>query len=148
MISTARTTGRIGPARNLSAVESHRLPGTLASANKARRLVEDFLDRVHHSHLVDAATLVISEIVTNAVRHGHPPVHLDLAWLTGDRPALRVDVHDHGHVTRRPEPTGPEDTAECGRGLFIVESMTDRWSLAPHPVHGTHAWFEIEASAA
>lgn len=94
MISTASTTGLIGQgpttaAREEPAVEpstakdtlaldaraheSHRLPGTLASAIKARRLVGDFLDRLQHNRLAEAATLAISEIVTNAVTHGRPP---------------------------------------------------------------------------
>lgn len=135
-------------ARGAETHESHRLPGTLASAIKARRLVGDFLDRLQHTRLAEAAALAISEIVTNAVTHGRPPVHLDLTWLIGDTPTLRVDVHDHGHVTLHSVASETADEAESGRGLFIVENVTDRWGLTPHPVHGTHAWFEIEAAAA
>ncbi|MCY9783728.1 ATP-binding protein [Nocardiopsis sp. EMB25] len=140
----------IGAGRGvLTAVrESHRLPGVLASASSARRLVEHFLRRLDRTDLADTATLIVSELVTNAVEHGHPPVHLDLTWAQGGAdPALRLDVHDHGRIAPRSADGRVDDEAESGRGLLIVDHLAARWGLAPHPVHGTHAWVEIATVA-
>ncbi|WP_017597079.1 ATP-binding protein [Nocardiopsis lucentensis] len=126
--------------------ETHRLPGVLASACSARRVVEQFLFRLGRTELVESATLVASELVTNAVTHGRPPVHLDLAWSTGVRPALRLDVHDHGRIALHAVDRHSDEEAECGRGLLVVDHLAARWGLTPHRVHGTHAWAEIVAT--
>ncbi|WP_116246030.1 ATP-binding protein [Nocardiopsis sp. FIRDI 009] len=127
--------------------ETHRLPGVLASAASARRLVERFLFRLGRIELVESATLVASELVTNAVTHGRPPVHLDLSWSAdGGRATLRLDVHDHGRIALHAVDRHSDDEAECGRGLLVVDHLATRWGLTPHPVHGTRAWAEITAA--
>ncbi|WP_075927721.1 ATP-binding protein [Nocardiopsis sp. CNR-923] len=126
--------------------ESHRLPGVLDSARTARRAVDRFLCDLGRPDLVESAALVVGELVANAVVHGRPPVHLDLAWSTYATPALRLDVHDHGSILLHAVDRHADDEAERGRGLVIVDHLAARWGLGPHPVHGTHAWAEITAA--
>lgn len=72
--------------------------------------------------LVDAVVLAVSELVTNAVRHGWPPLSMELRR----RPEqVRLAVHDGNPA----EPSGPGGQAgpdaECGRGLSIVNALAD-----------------------
>ena len=71
----------------------------------------------------DVAILLVSELVTNAIRHeAGQAIILDLGCACGQ---LRVDVHD----TSRFFPTlvdAPAD-AEAGRGLMLVASLSDDW---------------------
>ncbi|MDE3722109.1 ATP-binding protein [Nocardiopsis sp. N85] len=126
--------------------EFHRLPGTLACAARARGLLGRFLHRLGQTDLADSAQLVVSELVANAVEHGLPPVDLTMTWLTDGRPTLRVDVCDHGLSGALPAVLTPADEAESGRGLLLVEHVTDRWGIVPHPVTGTHAWAELRTA--
>lgn len=87
--------------------------------------------------LLDAAELVVSELVTNALVHAGTPVSLR---IVAEPTALRVEVHDgssHLPVRRR-----WADTAGTGRGLLIVEDYCDRWGSTP-TLAGKVVWFEI-----
>ena len=81
--------------------------------------------------------LVVSELVTNAVRHGEGAIELRL-WRDGT--AVRGEVFDEGggfeHEVRR---TGWDDVG--GRGLGIVERLTRRWGIREGT---THVWFELD----
>jgi len=86
----------------------------------------------------DVVALLTSELVTNAIRHGRPPVSLRAA-LRGD--AVRVSVDDGS----RHEPVPVEDTAwdaSGGRGLHLVESLSDRWGVSVNGV-GKQVWFQV-----
>jgi len=71
--------------------------------------------------LIEDAALAVSELVTNAIRHGLPPVGLLLRRRLGQ---VRMDVND-----ARPGPVTagerPGDLAESGRGLEIVDAVAD-----------------------
>ncbi|MFI6576174.1 ATP-binding protein [Nocardiopsis sp. NPDC050513] len=115
---------------------------------RARRDVKHFLRHPGHADLADAAVLVVSELVTNAVEHGRPPVRVNLTWVDdGAHSTLRLDVHDQGRIASYPAAEHADDDAESGRGLFIVDHLAVRWGLTQDPVHGTHAWAEIMAVA-
>ena len=76
--------------------------------------------------LADDVTLVVSEMVTNALRHGRPPVSLRMRRTQS---ALVVEVWDGAAVLpRRLRPT-PED--EGGRGVQLVALLADRWGARP-----------------
>ncbi|MFF6995878.1 ATP-binding protein [Streptomyces sp. NPDC008313] len=68
----------------------------------------------------EAAVLIVSELATNAVRHGRSDLTVALA-LVGD--TLRIDVTDFGDPTPRPVSSA---AGECGRGLDIVAFLADR----------------------
>lgn len=85
----------------------------------------------------DDIEVVVSELVTNAIRHGAPGITLVLA-LDGNR--VHGRVIDHG--TRMPEPRDAGDD-EGGRGLAIVAACTSRWGVEPLPDGaGKTVWFE------
>ncbi len=84
----------------------------------------------------DAAVLV-SELVTNALRHGPPPVYLDVS-LSRDR--LRISVADSS--LSRPRALAPETFAESGRGLALLEAMAAAWGTDLGPP-GKWVWCEL-----
>ncbi|MCZ2523135.1 ATP-binding protein [Streptomyces sp. HB2AG] len=108
----------------------------------------------HEAH--DAAALVVSELATNAVRHGsRDGQSLELRLLLLPDPAvLRVEVSDaRGGTVPDPVPPGPvpvhttdsaEDGAESGRGLLLVDALATRWGWAPGPGTGKTVWAELD----
>lgn len=96
--------------------------------------------------LLDDAQLLVSELVTNSIRHaGLGPqdgVRIQAEW-TGTR--LRVDVWDRAG-TPAPQLGGairPDPGTESGWGLYLVDSLASRWGWAP----GRY-WFELEQDRA
>lgn len=115
-----------------------------ASVSAARRHTRRFLDG---QAITDDATVVVSELVTNAIQHGSGPVTLVLMFDGG---VLHGAVTDHGHglpvLTRIPEeePDAPGD--ENGRGLPIVDALVDRWGMSFTPDRrGKTVWFRMES---
>ncbi|MER6414385.1 SpoIIE family protein phosphatase [Streptomyces humidus] len=87
---------------------------------------------------MDAALLVVSELVTNALVHTGGPVRLDIT-LIGSR--LRVAVTDAS--ARTPvKPTDPGWEATGGRGILLVEAMSDAWGTVPVS-GGKQVWSEL-----
>ncbi|MFJ9565066.1 SpoIIE family protein phosphatase, partial [Streptomyces fuscichromogenes] len=104
-----------------------------ARALTTRRLAQWGLDDVGF-----AAELVISELVTNAIRYGGPPVNLRLLW---DRQRMLIcEVSDGGHTSPHLRRADLDD--EGGRGLFLVAQLTNRWGTRPSR-HGKTIWAEI-----
>lgn len=91
----------------------------------------------------DVVRLVVSEFVTNSVRHsGAPEVTLRLVRC---RSQVRVEVIDSG-VWRDPEPRGSDDgVAEGGRGLALVSALTRRCGVCRTSV-GTCVWALLHQS--
>jgi anti-sigma regulatory factor (Ser/Thr protein kinase) len=91
-----------------------------------------------HLDRPDDLALVVSELVTNAVVHAHAqtvPVHLELEGV-----GAMVSVDDPSALT--PVPTPAEPWGEHGRGLLVVEMLSDRWGCTPIP-GGKRVWCEI-----
>lgn len=87
--------------------------------------------------LLDDVALVVSELVGNAVRHGTPPVSLDLeARQDPSRWWVEVRVRDHG----RWDPSRP--ATEGGRGLAIVRALSTE--LVVHHEAGTDVRARLE----
>ncbi len=108
----------------------------------ARQATREALRRWELPALVDRVVLVVSELVTNSVRYGRPPLHLDLRRL---RSCVRVDVHD----TVAEEPVlhdRPEVAAdrESGRGLLIVSAVADRVGVEQVPGDGKHVYASFD----
>jgi len=92
------------------------------------------------SPLVDDALLVISELVTNAVRHAGTAGTLELELgQTGE--CLRVSLAD-GSATA-PRVRRPRTAAEDGRGMRILAALSDRWGIEPH-LGGKRVWWEVD----
>jgi anti-sigma regulatory factor (Ser/Thr protein kinase) len=94
---------------------------------------------------VEAAQLVVSELVTNAVLHApeSPTISVGLR-LTED--LVRVLVTDGGldAAERRAQPDDPW-TAETGRGVWLVDAFADRWGTESHGQDGKTVWCELRA---
>lgn len=67
------------------------LPPEPASAGRARRMVEDFLVARGHGELAEVATLLVSEVVTNAVVHAMTDIAVS---CRSDARGVRVETHD------------------------------------------------------
>lgn len=100
------------------------LPGDASAPGLARSVVRDELHRWDLGVLVDDAQLAVSELVTNALLHGLPPV---LLGLRHQATAVRIDVSDGRPVTVRHEVVATSRAGdESGRGRGIVSSVSDR----------------------
>ncbi|WP_327295561.1 MULTISPECIES: SpoIIE family protein phosphatase [unclassified Streptomyces] len=108
---------------------------------RARRLVRRALERWGLDEMSDSVELLVSEVVTNAVRYAERPVTLRL--LRTD--VLRCEVGDDS--PQLPRQRKARDTDEGGRGLFLVNRLTRRWG-ATRLSTGKVVWFEIQVPAA
>ena len=112
------------------------LPATRAAPRLGREFVRAALDDWGLEPLTDTATLLVSEVVTNAVRYAERPVTLRL--LRTD--VLRCEVGDDS--PQLPRQRRARDTDEGGRGLFLVNRMARRWG-ATRLSSGKVVWFEL-----
>jgi anti-sigma regulatory factor (Ser/Thr protein kinase) len=102
----------------------------------ARDVVRDAVEGLDRD-AVDRLLLCTSEVVTNAIEHGAPPIELTLA---SDGDVVRVEVSDGSDD--EPRRTEPATMAIRGRGLLIVDKCSDRWGVA-RDSHGKTVWFEV-----
>jgi anti-sigma regulatory factor (Ser/Thr protein kinase) len=92
--------------------------------------------------VVDDALLVISELVTNAVRHAGTASTLELELGQTGR-QLRVALTDGS--TAKPRARRAGTAAEDGRGMAILAALSDRWGIEPHQA-GKRVWWEVDLS--
>jgi anti-sigma regulatory factor (Ser/Thr protein kinase) len=112
------------------------LPPNAGSVRFSREAVRDALAQFDQD-AVEAAAILTDELVTNAIMHGKPPIVLNIS-------------EDHGQVTVRVGDGDPEvpvtrparSDALSGRGLTIVDSMSDRWGVDVRR-HGKSVWFQL-----
>ncbi|MFH8977888.1 SpoIIE family protein phosphatase [Streptomyces sp. NPDC017890] len=83
------------------------------------------------------AELVVSELVTNAIRYGTPPIRLRLIH---DRATLICEVSDTSHTA--PHLRRAKTWDEGGRGLLLVAQLTQRWG-SRHTAEGKTIWAEL-----
>ncbi|MFF0539647.1 ATP-binding protein [Streptomyces coelicoflavus] len=112
-----------------------------AARHRAVDAIEGW-DTVLDDEVVHTAELVISEFVTNAVRHAEAgPVSLSVRL---DEQSLRIEVCDD--CSELPRPGLPDPCSESGRGLFLVAALADRYGVEPTAV-GKCCWAEISLPA-
>jgi anti-sigma regulatory factor (Ser/Thr protein kinase) len=90
--------------------------------------------------------LLVSELVTNAVRHANLAAgDVILLVIDVEDSVLRVEVHDPGggFVPRAP---APDPARPSGWGLYLVEELADRWGVDSD--EKTLVWFELDRPAA
>ncbi|GAA3118736.1 SpoIIE family protein phosphatase [Streptomyces rectiviolaceus] len=110
-----------------------------ATPSRARRLARSALERWGLQELNDSVELLVSEVVTNAVRYATRPVTLRL--LRTD--VLRCEVGDD--VPQLPRLRQARATDEGGRGLYLVNKLARRWG-ATRLSTGKVVWFELNHS--
>jgi DNA-binding NarL/FixJ family response regulator len=121
---------------------STRLARDATSARAARRFVRDALAGADSEDLEDTITLLVSELVTNAVIHGGGEVEVLVRLMPG---TVRVAVMDTSDTPLAPRAAAEEDVS--GRGLALVESLARRWGVDPVAGGGKAVWFEVERAA-
>ncbi|WP_329053208.1 SpoIIE family protein phosphatase [Streptomyces violaceus] len=107
-----------------------------AAPGRARRLARRALQRWGLEELSDSVELLVSEVVTNAVRYATRPVTVRL--LRTD--VLRCEVGDD--VPQLPRLRQARATDEGGRGLYLVNRLARRWG-ATRLSTGKVVWFEL-----
>ncbi|MEV6006077.1 SpoIIE family protein phosphatase [Streptomyces sp. NPDC051976] len=111
------------------------LPTDPASVATIRQAVSDQLATWNLQELDFTTELIVSELVTNALRYGQPPLHLRLILHT----ALTCEVHDTSSTA--PRLRHARTTDEGGRGLFLIAQLTTHWGTRHHPT-GKTIWTE------
>ncbi|MFG2123148.1 ATP-binding protein [Streptomyces sp. NPDC048710] len=111
----------------------------LTSVREARRLVTAQLGDWAVDSLADTAKLLVSELVTNALRHTRGPLRLNLR-LRDSRLLCEVeDTESAGPVRNVADPD-----AEGGRGIELLELLADAWGSV-RTATGKITWFELQA---
>lgn len=90
--------------------------------------------------MVDVASLLVSELVANAVLHARTPIAVVIGRRGG---RLRIEVQDG--VSRAPARKHYSSLATTGRGLMLVERMAADWGVRPTTT-GKGVWFELDQS--
>ncbi|WP_420706224.1 SpoIIE family protein phosphatase [Streptomyces sp. NRRL B-24484] len=113
-----------------------RLPAEPTSVGRARENSCDWLINRGLDELVDTTELLVSELVTNALRHGRGEIRLR---LMRDR-TMVCEVWDDGYA--QPRQRRAQETDEGGRGLQLVSLLAERWGSRRTP-NGKIVWFEL-----
>ncbi|RSN48704.1 ATP-binding protein, partial [Actinomadura sp. WAC 06369] len=113
------------------------LPPRPDSPALARRFVRDRLTGVAAPDTVDSAVLAVDELVTNAVLHARTEIEV----------SLRTGAAVHARVTDRAPHRGlvpwrRHPYTDTGRGLYLIERLTDRYGVDTDE-HGKTVWFEV-----
>jgi PAS domain S-box-containing protein len=116
-------------------VASRHLSPDPAVVADARRWAARQLDRWDLQEAVPATELIISELVTNAIRYAAPPIQLRLIHNS----SLICEVSDGSSTA--PHPRRARALDEGGRGLFLVGQLTTRWGTRHTPT-GKTIWAE------
>ncbi|MGW6056883.1 ATP-binding protein [Streptomyces sp. NPDC055189] len=124
----------------VSSAASCSLPARYEAVGSARQFTRTTLSQWGLDERFDDVALVVSELVTNALRHAlpsdtprdqGPPVRLHLMRWTSRLVCAVRDPSDESPVARE---TDDDFSAESGRGLFLVDSFSDSWGW--HPLAG------------
>lgn len=131
-----------GEVRASSVVLLPHAPSSVAVARK--RLSSELVDSGVYETIVDDAAVIVSELISNALRHARPlpSGQVRVCWLRrGD--LLEVEVSDGGAMT---EPRrGPGTLSSLGgRGLGIVEALSEGWGVR-HEEGATTVWAVLRA---
>ncbi|MFE3504498.1 ATP-binding protein [Kitasatospora sp. NPDC059160] len=108
-----------------------RLDSCVESTPLARHLIRAYLCALPAGdRYCDVAELLLGELFANAVQHADAPddrlIEIRFA-VSGD--LLRLEVHDAG--SGRPSVRSASLEEECGRGLFLVNELAERWGCCP-----------------
>lgn len=113
-----------------------------------RRMREELRMSGVPDDMVEDAVLILSELLSNAYRHGRPlytsddadtPDEVRAAWRVDEYGRLTVEVTDGGGPTR-PLPATPSVTARGGRGLKIITALSHDWGVRDDTAGEVTVW--------
>ncbi len=114
------------------------------AAFQARAVVSSELGKEVPSKVLEKATLLVSELVTSAVRHGVDASVTEVELVVRSEPGrVRVVVSDPG-AGFIVEPRLPTASESSGWGLYLVDRIADRWGVVTRDRN--EVWFEIDMS--
>ena len=102
----------------------------------ARQFVGDLLSD-QPREIVEAAELMTSELATNCLRHARSDFELTIHLTRGE---IRVELSDRGRG--QPMLRSPTPRERSGRGLRIVQELSEDWGVSPSP-NGKLVWFTL-----
>ena len=115
------------------------LAGEPHSARDARRLVASTLREWHLPHLLEYATLLVSEVVTNAVLHARTALELEL-----ERRPERVRITVSDGSPREPQQRRHGLESGTGRGIGLLTVLASDWGTGPSRAPWRKdVWFEL-----
>lgn len=138
-------------AQEVPASSSMAVPHGPAGVGQARhRMREQLRSNGVSDAVVDDAVLILSELLSNACRHGRPlGRHTDVgdgdilaAWRVDTGGGLTVEVTDGGGPTR-PVPATPSVTARGGRGLNIISALAQEWGVRDDSSGEVTVWAHV-----
>ncbi len=119
------------------------LPATVESARAARHAVDE-LRYAEHGEAVFNLRLLVTELVSNSVRHADLAADEMITLEVAIRPNLiRAVVGDRGNGFGRPV-FGEPPAGTSGRGLFLVDALADRWGTGKAEGGESAVWFELD----
>jgi anti-sigma regulatory factor (Ser/Thr protein kinase) len=116
------------------------LPMHGLAARLARRVTRDTLACWGLGDLEETAALLVSELVSNAVRHARTGLVLELR-LEAYATYLRMEVFDADPDP--PSPRVPTALDESGFGFVLIEALADKWGIRPDAA-GKGVWAELD----
>jgi anti-sigma regulatory factor (Ser/Thr protein kinase) len=116
-------------------------PAIPQSVHAARRFATDTLADSPEQAL-EAVELMVSELATNCIRHERASFHVAILRRPDE---IRVEVTDSGGGMPTMRSPGPDEPS--GRGLQIVDMLSERWGVEPESPSGKTVWFTLEVSA-
>jgi anti-sigma regulatory factor (Ser/Thr protein kinase) len=117
-------------------------PAIPQSVHAARRFAIDTLSDSPASTL-EAVELMVSELATNCIRHERTSFHITILESSQE---IRVEVTDAGSGTPTMRSPGPDEPS--GRGLQIVDMLSDSWGVELEEPSGKTVWFTMPAAVA
>ncbi|MFM9615896.1 ATP-binding protein [Streptomyces sp. V2] len=109
------------------------------SPRHIRRITRTLLKEWRTEEVTHAVELALTELVTNV--HRHVPDRRCQVLILRQPNAIRVEVTDPSPQLPAPIRDLPLD-AESGRGLVLVDALTDKWGIDPVGLLGKTVWFE------
>ncbi|HWH44566.1 MAG TPA: ATP-binding protein [Thermoleophilaceae bacterium] len=113
-------------------------PNTPDSIHRARTAVREVVDDAANAETVEIVALLVSEVVTNAFRHGSGNGPVRVRVTVDD--AIKVEVRDSGDGFV-PAPRGSAQDEPGGWGLYLVGSLAKEWGAESDG--GTRVWFTL-----
>lgn len=115
---------------------SAQFPPARSAPHEVRIFMRERLEEWNATDLAETAEILISELVSNVVRHANSTIDLDASYDDG---TLRIEVRDGSSIVPAIKDLA---NAEGGFGLRIVEAVADEWGVT-QLANGKAVWFTV-----